>query len=318
MAELVSVVIPVFNQAAYVTQAVESILSQTYRDLEIIVVDDGSTDDSAAKIATLNDARLQFVQQENCGPSAALNTGLRLSHGVYVAILGGDDVADPRRIELQIETLERWNLDSVHCKPRMIDHNGTALPRDQYPSFLNAPTGCDPARHLRQLFLDGNYFCAPSQCMRRAVIDRVGYFHEGLVQLQDFEYMLRTAGIGMRLQILDDPLVSYRRHHGSLSGSSRLLAIKREQLVVYRSFADSALPKIVRTAFADVVDPTTDVDHPLTLDELGLIFLSHPRPSVRHIGIERLIEARRDPRQNQQGRDQMSFREFFLLLNEPG
>jgi glycosyltransferase involved in cell wall biosynthesis len=72
MAELVSVVIPVFNQAVYVMHAVKSILSQTYHALEIIVVDDGSTDDSAAQIQSLSDHRLQVVRQENRGPSAAL------------------------------------------------------------------------------------------------------------------------------------------------------------------------------------------------------------------------------------------------------
>jgi glycosyltransferase involved in cell wall biosynthesis len=318
MAQLVSVVIPVFNQAAYVSHAVESILSQTYHDLEIIVVDDGSTDDSAAKVQSLDDPRLQFVQQENRGPSAALNTGLRLSKGAYVAILGGDDVADPRRIELQVEGLERCALDSIYCKPRIIDHNGVLLSRDRYPHFFDAPGGCDAAQHLRKLFVDGNYFCAPTQCMRRDVIDRVGYFHEGLVQLQDYEYVLRMARIGMRLQIFDDPLVSYRHHGKNLSGSSRSLAVKRELLFVCRGFADGAGPKIVRSAFADILDPTTDLDRTLTFDELGMIFLSHPRPAVRHFGIERLIEARKNQRQlSQQGGELISFAEFFTLLNEP-
>jgi glycosyltransferase involved in cell wall biosynthesis len=318
MAELVSVVIPMFNRAAYVMHAVKSILSQTYHDLEIIVVDDGSTDDSAAQIQSLSDHRLQVVQQENRGPSAALNTGLRLSTGAYVAILGSDDVADPHRIELQVAALERGALDSIFCKPRIIDCNGAPLPSDRYPDFLRAPTGCDAAQHLRKLFVNGNYFCAPSQCMRRDVVDQVGYFHEGLVQLQDFEYVLRMVGIGMRLQVLDDPLVSYRCHGENLSGSNRTVAVMRELLAVYRGFADGARPNIIRTAFDDVLDPGTNPDQPLTLDELGLIFLSHPRPAVRQVGIEHLIEARKSQQQlSQQGRDLISFREFFTLLNEP-
>jgi hypothetical protein len=126
------------------------------------------------------------------------------------------------------------------------------------------------------------------------------------------------VGIGMRLQVLDDPLVSYRRHGENLSGSSRAVAVKRELLAVYRGFADGARPNIIRTAFDDVLDPGTNPDQPLTLDELGLIFLSHPRPAVRQVGIEHLIEARKSQQQlSQQGRDLISFREFFTLLNEP-
>jgi glycosyltransferase involved in cell wall biosynthesis len=317
--ELASVIIPLFNQAAFIGKAISSVLAQTYGDIEVVVVDDGSSDESTDIVRSIADPRLRLVEQENRGPSAALNTGLRHSRGKYLALLGGDDMAHDRRIEKQIDALERGALDSVFCKPQLIDSNDQPIAPEYLSSFFNVPPGSDPAVHFRKLFADANYLCAPSHLMRRDVVDRIGYFHEGLVQAQDFEYAVRMTSAGMKLLIVEEPLVLYRRHSQNLSRANhRNNALRRELLTIYRHFLDFASPRILRSAFADIFDPELDLDRALSPDELGFIFMSHSDPSVRAIAVEYLVQGRKDQATlHQSGKELMSFKEYLSFMDEP-
>ncbi len=102
---LVSVIVPAWNAGEYLRPAVESVLAQTHRELEVIVVDDGSTDGSPATLADIGDPRLRVVHQENAGKSAAMNRGIAESRGELFAVQDSDDLSDPRRIEQQARLL---------------------------------------------------------------------------------------------------------------------------------------------------------------------------------------------------------------------
>ena len=104
----VSVVLTAYNSAPFVAEAVESVLRQTFRDFEVIAVDDGSQDGTSEILDRYSDPRLQVVHQNNGGPAASLNTGLRLARGRYVALLDGDDCWHPD--ELGSPTLPTWTL----------------------------------------------------------------------------------------------------------------------------------------------------------------------------------------------------------------
>jgi len=95
-----SVIIPTYNRRAFLEEAVQSVRAQTYRDFEIIIVDDGSTDDTAAFVEA-NRQHLKYVYQENAGPSAARNTGIARASGRYVTFLDSDDLWHPRKLEVQ-------------------------------------------------------------------------------------------------------------------------------------------------------------------------------------------------------------------------
>lgn len=317
MADLVSILIPAYNQERFIAQAVDSALKQTHRELEVIVIDDGSTDGTTAVVDTFNDQRLRCIRQKNGGPSTALNTGIRASSGAFLAILGGDDLCFPQRIEAQLRALEEKKLDAVFCKPTLIDKDGATLPENVESVFYDVPVISDPSAHFRKLFYDRNYFCAPSKCFRRDVIDRIGLFHEGLVQLQDYDYIIRMTGSGMNILILDEPLIAYRRHAENLSGSPRMVAVYRELAFVYRHFLEGATSSVMRRAFADILDPTPDLDRPLTPDDNGFIYLSHSDSSVRSNAIEQFCGARRDQQNlRRAGEELLSFGEYFDLLNE--
>lgn len=102
---LISVIVTFFNQAAYVKRALDSVLVQSYNSLEIIVVDDGSTDETAEEVKKINDPRVTFFQRENGGAASARNFGIREAKGVYIAFLDGDDVFLPTKIEVMVERL---------------------------------------------------------------------------------------------------------------------------------------------------------------------------------------------------------------------
>jgi glycosyltransferase involved in cell wall biosynthesis len=130
-APLVTVVTPAYNIAEYVGEAVDSVLGQTFRNFEYLVIDDGSTDDSAAVIRAHagDDPRLRLIQGENRGPSAARNIGIREAGGEYIAFLDGDDRWHPKFLERLVRLIQSLppTVGSVFCRSRIMLENGTLV-----------------------------------------------------------------------------------------------------------------------------------------------------------------------------------------------
>jgi len=112
---LVSIIIPCYNVGSYIEQCIDSILSQSYKSLEIIVIDDGSTDNTGEILKHYNDSRLKIIHQKNAGLSAARNTGLKVAKGKYIAFVDGDDFIEPGYIEKLVKTLEQNKSDISIC-----------------------------------------------------------------------------------------------------------------------------------------------------------------------------------------------------------
>jgi glycosyltransferase involved in cell wall biosynthesis len=313
--DLVTVIIPSFNHAQYIEQSVKSILDQTYRNLELIVVDDGSTDDTMAALAGFTDPRFRVVEQENSGPSAAINHGLRLARGEFLALLGSDDIAEPGRIAGQVEVLQATRHSAVFSKPAVIDAEGIAQPNDdQVRIFDSLPEGNTAADHIRMLFYRGNYFCAPSACIRRAAVERVGFFHEGLVHLQDLDYWIRMFGQAMTCVVQEHKLVRYRRHGRNLSHTQRNTGADREGYFIFQHFFEHVEPRIARVAFEKVLDPR-QLDLPLSADECGMVYLSHSRKNIRELAYGCFV-AERQVAALPLGTRLLSFPEYCGVLNE--
>lgn len=293
MSDLVSVVIPVFEQDAYVVEAVESLLNQRWTHLEIICVDDGSSDRSRDVLGLIGDERLRIIAQPNSGPSVALNTGIAAARGDFVIVMGGDDVSQADRISRQIEQMQTTGTDFLFCRPQLIDQAGAFLPDIACLPLFDGPARMSSAARYRRLFDKGNHLCAPTMCARRSALAKVGPFHPGLVQLQDWDYWARALAAGCRIDVSEERLVRYRRHGESLSHSNRDHIVAREALFVWNRFFDGVSSSLLREAFAGILDPASD-GTPLRSGEEALCYLAHGDEAVRQLGFLRMIEAR-DP-----------------------
>lgn len=202
---LVSVVIPCYNAARYLAEAVDSVRAQTYPNIEIVVVDDGSSDDTAAVARTLP---VEYVYQENRGVSAARNNGIRHSHGKYVLFLDNDDRLLPRAVEIGVKLLE----EHPECAMAVGEHRYIAADGTPLGSSTKHATGRD---HY-QMLLEHNFVETPCSALhRRDSLTATGLFDETLTGGEDHELYLRIARQGPL--IAHDKEVSEYRLHGTSS-----------------------------------------------------------------------------------------------------
>ena len=290
---LVTVIIPIFNHARLGIKAVESVCAQTHSNLQIIVIDDGSSDNSPDILEANFGSRITIVRQGNLGPSAATNAGLRLSQGDFIALMGGDDVCSPDRIAHQLDFQHRTNFDIVFSLPKLIDDHDQPIDDSYYPSFFRKiESGQSIFRHL---FFYDNFLCAPGALMKAQVVQRVGMFHEGLIQLQDYDYWLRACGQNLKLGISDHRVIAYRRHPGNLSSNTRTDAALAEIPYVLSKTIEQATPEAMRLAFNDMLIPNVSIKQPLSKFEKSLLLLAHPRMEVRTAGLAMAMDLRDDP-----------------------
>jgi glycosyltransferase involved in cell wall biosynthesis len=210
---LVSVVIAAYNYARFVGSAVKSALGQTLFEIEVIVVDDGSTDDTEDVLRPyLADARFHFVKTENRGQPAAENTGIRMARANYVAFLDADDLWLPTKLEKQLALFHRDpDLGVAYTRRLLIDDENYLLEYRQ-PELYRGHV-------LERLFLN-NFIPFPSSMVSRRVFDTVGLFNEKTRQVSDYEYWLRVAP-RFRFDYVDEALLLNRSGHGSLKEQGR-------------------------------------------------------------------------------------------------
>src|SRR5713226_2266618 len=190
---LVSAIIPTHNRAHIICEAVESVLGQTYSHIEVIVVDDGSTDDTLARLKQYGD-RIRVVSQVNSGPSAARNRGIAASRGELIAFLDSDDIWLPQKIELQVALLQRAgaSVPCCLCNCTIIyrdDRRSSSFKVSDTTPNRSAGLWMNPAEVFSTRFILFNQAAA----IRRAFLDRVGYFDESLLFAEDYELALRLA-----------------------------------------------------------------------------------------------------------------------------
>jgi glycosyltransferase involved in cell wall biosynthesis len=203
----VSVIIPSYNCAPFVTQAIESVLTQSVAVRQIIVVDDGSKDDTAERLVPYRGS-VSYVRQENQGVSAARNLGIRLAVGDYVAFLDADDVWHPQKMELQLQALEKWpDLTLVGTK-------SFNWPADQFPELNSASL---PITEITwsQLVVR-NRITTSSVVARREALLRAGPFDTAMQGPEDRDLWLRLAETG-RVANVELALTGYRDAPNSVS-----------------------------------------------------------------------------------------------------
>ncbi len=217
---LVSVIIPTYNRLATVGRAIDSVLAQTYPNLEVIVVDDGSTDDTCARLAGFG-GRIRIIRQANAGPSAARNRGVAEAQGEMVGFLDSDDIWLPEKIQRQIEVMERAG-ESVCCC--ICDSTLAGSPGASATSFRSAGIVSNveqgilrnPAQILATRFLLFNQVVV----VRKKAFERVGGFNEDLWLLEDHYLALRLSLLGS-WGFVKSPLVVKYEEEDSLGHKGR-------------------------------------------------------------------------------------------------
>ena len=201
----VSVIIPTYNNGKYICEAIDSIFAQTYSDYEIIVIDDGSTDNTKEIIERFS-GRLRYIYKKNGGISSARNAGIHASKGKYLAFLDADDVWLPEILEKQIKVLEKnTKVGLVYTAKYMMDETGR-LTGDVRPHY--------PARNTNELF-KGRIICM-SVLAKKDTIIKAGMFDEEMPNLEDLDLWLRVAK-SSEIKFIDQPLIKYRLHSNNAS-----------------------------------------------------------------------------------------------------
>jgi len=216
-----SVVIPSYNHAAFIGHAVNSVLKQTDTDFELIIVDDGSTDNSLEILSSFSDSRVKVYSQSNQGAHAAINRGLREANGKYLAILNSDDAYHPQRLEKLIPILDRDSkIGLVGSHIQIIDDTNRNLSvkhkyEDNEPWSLTKPERSFRAgEDLYAALLTENYWATTSNFIfSRDWYEQVGEFRP-LRYAHDWDFALRIANKA-KLDWFPEPLIQYRLHESN-------------------------------------------------------------------------------------------------------
>lgn len=220
----VSVIISVFNGERFLRRTIDSIIGQSHKNMEIIIVDDASTDSSRKIICSYSDERIITVfQTENTNYCSAANRAFAMAKGKYCALIGHDDIWEPEKLEKQVAYMESHGECGI-CFTRcnIITQDDSIINENHflYDRFNNVNNG-NRYMHIRTLFLYGNFFCASSAVIRNSVLNAIGYYQHTLLQLQDYDLWLRILAKS-EIYIIEEPLTNYRQ---ILDSSSNLSAI---------------------------------------------------------------------------------------------
>jgi hypothetical protein len=257
----VSIVIPVYNGANYLRTAIDSALAQTYDNVEVLVINDGSNDEGKTDaIAQAYGDRIRYYRKENGGVSSALNLGLSRMTGDYFAWLSHDDAFSENRIEEDIKLLEKTpDAKITFCRKRMIDESGSVIDEPEYPiKEVKNPRDA--------LVLGGVDFCAMT--VHRSCFDVVGFFNENSRTMQDVEMTLRLS---RKFNFYhNEKAYVLKRQHAEM-GTNTMRAARRAD--------NKALMEFIHTNFS-VDDFFTDVSsrgeaqHPDAWERMGDIYTS--------------------------------------------
>jgi len=212
---LVSVIVPVYNNQEFIHDCLDSILSQTYKNIEIIAIDDGSSDSSLDILKSYGN-KIKILSQTNSGASSARNTGISVSSGEILAFLDSDDIWDKNKLDRSVTTLQNHpNAVGVYHDVRYIDASGTIIkPTDAYRMAWCSGQILAPLITGKGVF----GFSPSSTIIRKKYCTLVNGFNEQIKQCEDYALWLNLSLHGPFLYLVDT-LSSYRRHPGSLTTS---------------------------------------------------------------------------------------------------
>lgn len=239
MNDLVSVVIPNYNYARYLPEAIESVLAQTHKNVEVIVVDDGSTDDSKAVLASFGD-RIRTIFQQNQGVSAARNRGVAESNGDFLAFLDADDAFLPSKLEKQLELFRAdEEIGLVHVGMVNVDPNG--IEGAKHLEGMQGHVSDDLLLFERPVLIG----VGSTSLVPRPIFDEVGGFDPMMTTAADWDFGYRVS-VKYRVGFVPEILLRYRIHNSNMH--SNIAAMEHDTLLSYKKAFSETAPRVQRRA----------------------------------------------------------------------
>ena len=231
----VSVILPCYNAGDYLPLAIESVINQTFRDFEVIAIDDYSTDNTLQTLLLYaeKDSRIHVIKNsENLGLIKTLNKGIDLATGKYIARMDQDDICLPERLEKQIEFLENNNdIDLVSCRWFVIDENGTKIQK-------NLPRTFTTKSNLLESFF-GPPFGHPTVTMKTSVVKKYYYrFSENTKHIEDYDLWSRMLLDGIKTKVMNEFLFQYRNFSGNTTHKHHATQSKNMIFVATQNLKD--------------------------------------------------------------------------------
>ncbi len=238
----VSIIIPTYNREHLLCRAAQSVLDQTYQDFELIIIDDGSTDNTKQVVESFSDERVKYIQHgKNKGGAAARNTGIKAAKGEYIAFQDSDDEWLPEKLEKQMMAFETAapEVGVVYVGCHRLENNKKNL----LPSSKVAQKEGD----IFSALLKENFVAMPAVLVKRGCFERAGMFDENFSPIEDWELFLRMAR-DFQFRYIDEPLVISYHQPDSITGNQRAI-FKPLKLILETYFEDIKQDKRVLASY---------------------------------------------------------------------
>lgn len=267
--DLISVITPIYNREKYLPECINSILSQSYKNFEFILIDDKSTDGTSEiiKYYASRDSRIIVLENDkNIGATASFNRGLAISKGKYVARMDSDDISFPTRLQKQICIFQLWsNLDVLGTGAILIDRDGNIIGKKQFPSTN---------QEIKEILNSGVPVFDPSVMIKSNVLKESGGFDERLAPADDYHLWLTLFKKKKIIANIQEYLIKYRIHDNNLSKLS-----SKEQLE--KSFLALKIYKSVSSS--DEFLKRSSTKELTNFEKLAALYLSQQNPEIKDL-----------------------------------
>lgn len=315
-----SMLVTTYNHEKYIAQCIQSILTQSFQDFELIIVDDGSTDNTRKIIQQFTDPRIIYHYQENRGPSAAGNVGVALAKTEFISIISGDDVAYEGRLERQYNYFLTYPETTIlfgRCE--IIDEKSNSLPKHPLQKFFDDVQYTNQYKIFHQFFFSGNCLNAATCMFRRSVFCKIGGFQYASIQLQD--YMLWFEWLKYsELVLLDDKLAYYRirKENQNLSSKKNDGRMFFEFATILENIFDGLDIDFFKKAFEKEIQKKNflnKIDFEL---EKAFLYFKHKQKDIQAIGLKKLFYLLQDDKVRSEylGQYGMSMQAYYALTEK--
>lgn len=235
----VSVIIPTFNRCTPLKNAIESVFAQTFQNFEIIVVNDGSTDQTSKYLSTLEESRFRYFEFEtNRGGNYARNEGIKHANGAYIAFLDDDDYWEPTKLEEQIHLIQEHNVDLCYTGFNLYTHN---------KKFIKYVFNRPRYESLYKSIMDDNFFGGTSSILvKKKLVEEAGCFDHNLPALQDYDLFIRLIKKDCKIKGIDKPLVKYYIVDVTRSISCSFKHYKAAAIYLFNKYRDAQYSSLLK------------------------------------------------------------------------